>query len=53
MFNKLVAIEPINIFDNHKEELKQYAKEVILYKDIPASDDEIINRIKGIIRKSD
>jgi lactate dehydrogenase-like 2-hydroxyacid dehydrogenase len=46
MFNKLVAIEPINIFDNHKEELKQYAKEVILYKDIPTSDDEIINRIK-------
>ena len=45
MFKKLVAIEPINIFDNHKEELKQYAKEVILYKDIPTNDDEIIKRI--------
>ena len=45
MFNKLVAIEPINIFDKHKEELKMYAKEVILYQDMPKNDIEIINRI--------
>ncbi|MBQ9731335.1 MAG: dihydrofolate reductase [Bacilli bacterium] len=45
MFNKLVAIEPINIFDKHKEELKMYAKEVILFQDMPKNDIEIINRI--------
>ena len=45
MFRKLVAIEPINIFDKHKEELKMYANEVILYQDMPKNDDEIIKRI--------
>ena len=45
MFNKLVMIEPINIFDIHKSELKKYAKEVIEYKDMPKNDDEIIKRI--------
>ena len=44
-FQKLVAIEPINIFDNHKEMLKDYANEVILYSDMPKDDDEIIRRI--------
>lgn len=44
-FQKLVAIEPINIFDNHKEMLKDYANEVILYSDMPKDDDEIIHRI--------
>lgn len=45
MFNKLVMIEPINIFETHKNELKKYAKEVIQYNDIPKTDDEIIERI--------
>ena len=45
MFEKLVMIEPINIFDIHKEELKNYAKEVIAYQDMPKNDDEIIERI--------
>ena len=45
MFNKLVMIEPINIFDIHKKQLNNYAKEVIEYKDIPENDDEIIKRI--------
>ena len=45
MFNKLVMIEPINIFDIHKSKLKNYAKEVIEYKDMPENDDEIIKRI--------
>ena len=45
MFNKLVMIEPINIFDIHKNELNNYAKEVIEYKDMPKDDDEIIKRI--------
>ncbi len=45
MLKKLVAIEPINIFDKHKDELKMYAEKVILYQDMPKSDIEIINRI--------
>lgn len=45
MFNKLVAIEPINIFEKHKNELTKYANEVILYPNMPANDDEIIERI--------
>lgn len=45
MFNKLVMIEPINIFDIHKNELKNYANEVIEYSDMPKDDDEIIKRI--------
>ena len=45
MFNKLVMIEPINIFEIHKNELKKYAKEIIEYNDIPKDDDEIIERI--------
>lgn len=45
MFEKLVMIEPINIFEIHKKELKKYANEVIEYKDMPKDDDEIIQRI--------
>lgn len=45
MFKKLVAIEPINIFDIHKNKLKEIANEVILYQDIPSNDEEIIKRI--------
>ena len=45
MFKKLVMIEPINIFDIHKNELQKYANEVIEYKDMPKDDDEIITRI--------
>lgn len=45
MFKKLVAIEPINIFDIHKNKLNDIANKVILYQDIPDSDEEIIKRI--------
>ena len=45
MFNKLVIIEPINIFEKHKNELKKYAKTVIEYNDMPKDDEEIIKRI--------
>ena len=45
MFNKLVMIEPINIFDIHKNELNKYAKEIVEYNDMPKDDDEIIKRI--------
>ena len=45
MFNKLVVIEPINVLDYHKEKLKEIAKQVVLYDDIPLNDELIINRI--------
>lgn len=45
MFNKLVIIEKINIPDIHIEKLNAVAKEVIYFKDLPNSDEEIIKRI--------
>lgn len=45
MFNKLVAIEPINMLDIHKQKLNDIAKEVIFYNDIPSNDEEILKRI--------
>ena len=38
MFEKLVAIEPVHLVDAGVEELKKYAKEIVLYDDIPAYD---------------
>ena len=45
MFHKLVAIEPVSLIPSAEQELHQYAKEVTLYRDIPADDDEIVRRI--------
>ncbi len=45
MFNKLVAIEPVSLIPSAEEELKQLAKEVVLYRDIPSDDEEILRRI--------
>lgn len=45
MFNKLVAIEPINLTLLALEKLNKYAKEVVLFDDIPKNDAEIIRRI--------
>ena len=45
MFNKLVAIEPVSLIPSAEQELHQYAEEVTLYRDIPASDDQIVRRI--------
>jgi lactate dehydrogenase-like 2-hydroxyacid dehydrogenase len=45
MFNKLVIIETINIPNTHIDKLNTIAKEVIYYKTLPASDEEIIQRI--------
>jgi len=45
MFNKLVAIEPINVVPEAKEKLQDYAKEVVLFQDIPKDNEEIIRRI--------
>lgn len=45
MFEKLVGIEPLNLTGWGEKELEKYAKEVILYDDIPADDAEIVRRI--------
>lgn len=45
MFNKLVAIEPINVVPEAKERLGDYAKEVVLFSDLPRDNAEIIRRI--------
>ena len=44
-FEKLVAIEPVSMVPWGVEELHQYAKEVILFDDVPADEEAIINRI--------
>ncbi|MFT4107953.1 MAG: NAD(P)-dependent oxidoreductase [Lacrimispora sp.] len=45
MFDKLVAIEPVSLVKEAEQELFRYAREVVLYEDIPADDEEIIRRI--------
>lgn len=45
MFEKLVAIEPLNLIKSAEEELHQYAKAVEFYRDVPADADEIVLRI--------
>ena len=45
MFEKITAIEPVSLIPEAQEELKQYAGEVVLYDDIPGSEDEIVRRI--------
>lgn len=45
MFQKLVAIEPVSLIPSAEKELFQYAREVVLFDDIPADDDEIVRRI--------
>lgn len=45
MFRKMVAVEPINTTDRWLERLRDYARDVVFYKDRPASNDEIIRRI--------
>ena len=44
-FRKLVAIEPVSLIPSAEKELRDYAHEVVLYTDIPASADEIVCRI--------
>ena len=45
MFEKLVAIEPVSLIPSAEEKLHRYAKEVVLYRDVPGSDDEMVRRI--------
>lgn len=44
-FRKLVAIEPLNLTGWGEKELHNYAEEVILFRDIPRDNAEIIRRI--------
>lgn len=45
MFNKLVAIEPVSLTLSAKNKLQSFAKEVIMYDNLPAGDDEVAARI--------
>jgi len=45
MFQKLVAIEPINMIPEAEKRLNDYAREVVLFRDLPADNAEIIRRI--------
>lgn len=47
MFTKLVAIEPVSLVPEAERALYQYAKEVVLYPDVPGSDEEVAARIGG------
>lgn len=47
MFKKLVVIEPVNLIPAARQKLHEYAKEVVLFTDIPQDDTEIIRRIGG------
>ncbi|NDV47762.1 dihydrofolate reductase [Paludibacter sp. 221] len=45
MFSKLVAIEPVSLVPTAEEALYSFAKEVVMYDGIPATDDEVAARI--------
>jgi lactate dehydrogenase-like 2-hydroxyacid dehydrogenase len=45
MFRKLVAIEPVSLTPSAEKTLHTFAKEVVLYQDIPENDNEIADRI--------
>ncbi len=44
-FKKLVAIEPVSLIPSAEAELYNLADEVVLYDNIPATDDEIARRV--------
>jgi len=44
MFNKLVAIEPISLLPAAEQKLHAYAREIVLFDDVPKDDAEIIRR---------
>lgn len=45
MFHKLVVIEPVSLIPSAEKKLYSFAKEVIMYNDIPANDNEVATRI--------
>lgn len=44
-FRKIVAIEPVNLTDKARENLKKYGEEIIFYPTLPENNQEIIRRI--------
>ncbi len=45
MFNKIVAVEPINILEHQKSKLWELSKDVILHDTMPIDNNELIMRI--------
>ncbi|HOI49603.1 MAG TPA: NAD(P)-dependent oxidoreductase [Prolixibacteraceae bacterium] len=45
MFTKLVAIEPVSLIPSAEKKLHSFAREVVMFEDIPAGADEIAARI--------
>ncbi len=45
MFKKLVAIEPVSLIPSAQQKLHDYAREVVMFEDIPKDNAEIIRRI--------
>ncbi len=45
MFKKLVVIEPVSLIPSAEKALHSFAKEVVMYLDIPKGDEEIAARI--------
>jgi len=45
MFHKLVAIEPVSLVTSAEKALHSFAKEVIMFGDIPSDDNEVAARI--------
>lgn len=45
MFTKLVAIEPISLIPSAEKELNGFAREVVMYEDVPVNAAEIVRRI--------
>ena len=46
-FDKLVAVEPVNMLPADEARLGAYAREVVVHRDIPQSADEAVRRIGG------
>lgn len=45
-FEKLVAVEALNLFTGANEEFAKRAKEYVFYVDVPSSEEEVIRRAK-------
>ena len=46
MFNRLVAVEALNLAQGANEDLSKRAKEFIFYDDIPSTEEEVVRRAK-------
>ena len=44
-FEKLVAVEALNLFTGANEEFAKRAKEYVFYDDVPSSEEEVIRKI--------